>query len=93
MLCFMHFVSLGRSHTCGQLGASDVGSRVVLCGWVSFKRLFFLLLRDSYGVTQVQPNYEVGQNLLFELVSTFRSTGTKSYAFILCKIFIFHKTF
>ncbi|XP_022695453.1 aspartate--tRNA ligase, mitochondrial-like [Varroa jacobsoni] len=57
----------GRSHTCGQLGASDVGSRVVLCGWVSFKRLFFLLLRDSYGVTQVVFDKDLHSNLVKSL--------------------------
>ena len=43
-----------RTHTCGQLRLSDEGSAVRLCGWLQFKRLDkFLLLKDSYGVTQL----------------------------------------
>lgn len=46
-----------RSHTCGQLRIADVGSQVVLSGWVQKVRnlgeLVFVDLRDRYGVTQV----------------------------------------
>lgn len=46
-----------RSHTCGQLRVSDVGSEATLCGWVESKRdhggAVFIDLRDRYGVTQV----------------------------------------
>ncbi len=46
-----------RTHTCGQLRASDVGSVVKLSGWVHRKRdhggLLFVDLRDHYGLTQV----------------------------------------
>ncbi|MFA5099727.1 MAG: aspartate--tRNA ligase [Candidatus Omnitrophota bacterium] len=46
-----------RTHTCGQLKAGDVGSEVVLCGWVAVRRdhgkLIFLDLRDRYGLTQI----------------------------------------
>ncbi len=45
-----------RSHTCGQLREADAGAEVVLAGWVAKKRnlghLFFLDLRDRYGITQ-----------------------------------------
>ncbi|CAH4008491.1 unnamed protein product [Pieris brassicae] len=42
-----------RTHTCGELRASNKGEKVILCGWVQFIRLSkFLLLRDSYGLTQ-----------------------------------------
>jgi len=45
-----------RTHTCGQLRATDAGSQVRLSGWVHRKRdhgnLLFVDLRDHYGVTQ-----------------------------------------
>ncbi len=46
-----------RSHTCGGLTASDVGSHVRLSGWVHRVRdhggVLFIDLRDHYGLTQV----------------------------------------
>ncbi len=46
-----------RTHHCGELRDSDVGSTVVLCGWVNKYRnlgsLHFIDLRDKYGVTQL----------------------------------------
>ena len=46
-----------RSHSCGQLRASDAGAEVRLAGWVHRRRdhgqLIFLDLRDRHGLTQV----------------------------------------
>ena len=46
-----------RTHDCGALRASDVGSRAVLFGWVASRRdhggCVFIDLRDRGGVTQV----------------------------------------
>jgi aspartyl-tRNA synthetase len=46
-----------RTHTCGQLRASDVGSVVTLNGWVDVRRdlggVIFIDIRDRYGKTQV----------------------------------------
>ena len=46
-----------RTHTCGDLRATDVGQSVVLLGWVHKVRnlggLLFFDLRDRYGLTQV----------------------------------------
>ncbi len=54
--------NLERSHTCGELRESHVGTSVVLMGWVAKKRDFgvftFIDLRDRYGVTQVVVSEE-----------------------------------
>ncbi|XP_038210388.1 aspartate--tRNA ligase, mitochondrial-like [Zerene cesonia] len=46
-----------RTHTCAELRLRNEGEKVTLCGWVQFTRLSkFLLLRDSYGLTQCVIN-------------------------------------
>ena len=49
--------TLARTHTCGALRATDVGSDVVLFGWVHRVRdlggVVFFDLRDRHGLTQV----------------------------------------
>ena len=54
-----------RSHTCGELRKSAVGSQVRLSGWVNRRRdhggLLFIDLRDHYGITQcvIEPDSKV----------------------------------
>jgi aspartyl-tRNA synthetase len=54
---------LRRTHTCGQLRASDAGTRAVLMGWVYRRRdlggVIFIHLRDREGVTQVVFHQDV----------------------------------
>src|SRR3954462_15914545 len=46
-----------RTHSCGELRASDVGARVRLSGWIHRKRdhggVLFVDLRDHHGLTQI----------------------------------------
>ena len=45
-----------RTHTCNELRENNVGSNVILSGWINKKRdhgnLLFIDLRDNYGITQ-----------------------------------------
>src|SRR5215217_4032743 len=63
-----------RSHTCGALRASDVGSTVRLSGWVHRVRdhggLLFIDLRDHYGLTQVVADPD---SAAFKTAETLRS--------------------
>ncbi|MCW5249907.1 aspartate--tRNA ligase [Streptomyces sp. SHP 1-2] len=46
-----------RSHTCGELRSTDVGTDVRLSGWLHNRRdlggILFIDLRDHYGITQL----------------------------------------
>ena len=52
-----------RTHTCGALRTGDAGSKATLNGWVGARRdhggIYFVDLRDRYGVTQVVLSEEV----------------------------------
>ena len=56
-----------RSVTCGELRKSDVGKTVVLNGWVHRTRdlggIFFISLRDRYGITQVLVGPDAAENV------------------------------
>jgi aspartyl-tRNA synthetase len=57
-----------RSHTCGELRLSHVGSTVTLSGWVAKVRLMgsmaFVDLRDRYGMTQLSFNEAYSAEML-----------------------------
>src|SRR5581483_1149149 len=66
-----------RTHTCGELRESDVGTTVVLNGWVNTYRAYndqvFVDLRDRYGITQAvfeadSPLFAAAQELRNEFV-------------------------
>jgi aspartyl-tRNA synthetase len=65
-----------RSHTCGELRATDAGSEVRLAGWVHRRRdlgqLIFLDLRDRYGITHVVVDAETAREA-HAVASTLRS--------------------
>ncbi len=50
-------IEILRTHTCGELQLQHEGKYVCLCGWVNKSRnlggLYFIDLRDKYGVTQL----------------------------------------
>lgn len=66
---------LKRTETCGSLGKEDSGRTVILNGWIHRIRnhggIFFINLRDRYGVTQVVVDADSPAPLA-ERVSKFR---------------------
>lgn len=56
ILIFLYEFML-RTHTCGQLTASNIWEKVTLCGWSRHRRdhgwIIFIDLADRYGISQV----------------------------------------
>ncbi len=74
-----------RTHTNGELRLKDVGTKVVLKGWVDTRRdlggVIFIDLRDRFGLTQIvfspqdhQEAYEKAEYLRNEYVISIRGT-------------------
>jgi len=64
-----------RSHTCGELRAEHIDSRVTISGWVQTVRdkgnLIWVDIRDRYGLTQVVGESETPE----EVMNTLKSLG------------------
>jgi aspartyl-tRNA synthetase len=69
-----------RTHTCGELRAAHVGETVTLNGWVNARRdhggIYFLDLRDRYGVTQVVMTEEIADSVQLGPEYVLSVTGT-----------------
>ena len=56
-----------RTHTCGELNATNINQTVTLCGWIQKIRklggMIFIDLRDRYGITQLAFNNETNASL------------------------------
>lgn len=56
-----------RSHTCGELRLAHLGQEACLNGWVHARRdhggIYFIDLRDRFGITQVVLREELAQGL------------------------------
>ena len=63
-----------RSHTCGELNATNINTEVILAGWVQKSRdkgfMNWVDLRDRYGITQLIFDESRTDKSVFELAKT-----------------------
>jgi aspartyl-tRNA synthetase len=68
-----------RTHTCGELRAEQIGKRVCLNGWVHARRnlggIYFVDLRDRYGITQVLLGEDIGDAVKLNAEDVISVTG------------------
>jgi aspartyl-tRNA synthetase len=80
--------AMKRTADCGSLRKSDAGREVILNGWVHRKRnhgrIFFINLRDRYGITQVTVDTESGADDLAALCQELRNEYCIAAAGIVC---------
>ena len=74
-----------RTHTCGELNATNINQEVTLCGWIQKIRklggMTFIDLRDRYGITQLAFNSEINPEICKQIEPfgrewVIRATGT-----------------
>jgi len=69
--------AMKRTADCGSLTKNDAGKVVILNGWVHRKRnhggIFFINLRDRYGITQVTVDTEKGDSALADICHELRN--------------------
>ena len=74
---------LKRTHYCGEVAVSDVGSDIVLMGWVNRRRdlgdLIFIDLRDRTGLIQIVTDARSSEKA-FEAAQSARSSMSLQYA-------------
>lgn len=60
-----------RTHTCGEIRATNIGQSIVLCGWAQKVRklggMTFIDLRDRWGITQLVADEKSEQKVLSEI--------------------------
>jgi len=68
-----------RTHTCGELRTADIGQKVTLNGWVDARRnlgsIYFVDLRDRYGITQVVLDEDIAGDLQISPEDVLSVTG------------------
>ena len=66
-----------RTHTCGEINKSLVGTAITLTGWVNSYRnlggLIFIDLRDRYGLVQAQFDTEGGDRDVLKTLQSVRN--------------------